>query len=110
MMYRSLQKLAALHPDTRVYCTHEYTLANLRFAAAADPDNSAVKARIDRVNQLRAADQPSLPSVLAEELSTNPFLRCDQPALQASAQRHAGQPVPTPALVFSALRAWKDHF
>ncbi|MFM1896945.1 MAG: Hydroxyacylglutathione hydrolase [Pseudomonadota bacterium] len=110
MMYQSLQKLASLGPATRVYCTHEYTLANLRFAATAEPGNLAVTRRMAEVEKLRAAEQPTLPSVLAEEFRTNPFLRCGEPALQASAQRHAGHSLTTPTQVFATLRQWKDHF
>jgi len=77
MMYESLnRRLGELPDDTRVYCGHEYTASNLRFAAHVEPDNLAVKARAERVADLRARGEPSIPSTLAEERATNPFLRC----------------------------------
>jgi hydroxyacylglutathione hydrolase len=109
-MHASLSKLSALPPQTLVYCAHEYTLSNLRFAAAADPDNPAV---FERSLAARAALErgiPSLPSTLASELAANPFLRCDDAALVASASRFAGHALSRPAEVFAALRAWKDVF
>jgi hydroxyacylglutathione hydrolase len=75
-MHESLQRLAALPPETAVYCTHEYTLGNLRFAAHAMPQDHAIAARLAQVQALRAQDQISLPSTIATERLTNPFLRC----------------------------------
>lgn len=90
--YASLRKLAELPPATRVYCTHEYTAANLRFARAAEPDNAAIKAAQDEVQKWREQAQVSLPSTLARELSINPFLRAKD------------------ATEFAKLRQWKDNF
>ncbi|MDX9740523.1 MAG: hydroxyacylglutathione hydrolase [Gammaproteobacteria bacterium] len=109
-MYESLMKFAALPEDTRVYCSHEYTAANLAFAAAVEPDNEDVRARIERVALLRASGRPSLPSTIGEELRTNPFLRCREPDVSAAARRHAGTEVNGELGVFTALRRWKDVF
>jgi hydroxyacylglutathione hydrolase len=74
-MYRSLQRIAELAPDTALYCGHEYTLANARFAAHAEPDNGAIAARLTEVQALREADRITLPTSVAQERETNPFVR-----------------------------------
>lgn len=107
-MHQSLQRLAALPPDTKVYCGHEYTEANLRFAMQVEPDNAALAARLQRVAEQRARDEITLPSTIADELATNPFLRADQATVIKSAERHAGQRLTSPTDVFAAVRAWKD--
>ena len=109
-MLASLDKLAGLPPATRVYCAHEYTLANLRFAAAADPHNPAVVERMAHAAALRQAGQPTVPSTLAEERRTNPFLRAGEAALRASAARHDARAASDRLASFAALRAWKDGF
>lgn len=109
-MYDSLSRLNALPGATRVACTHEYTLANLAFAAAVEPDNPDVAARIEAVQALRARGQPSLPSTLADERRFNPYLRCQVPAVRAAAERAAGHAVDDHVSAFAALRAWKDRF
>lgn len=109
-MYTSLQNIAALPPQTRVYCTHEYTLSNLAFAQAVEPHNAALAARYDEVRALRANHQPSLPITLARELEYNPFLRCSEPPVIAAAQARAREPLLEPAQVFAVLRKWKDEF
>ncbi len=109
-MYHSLTRLAALPGDTRVYCAHEYTAANLRFAAAVEPDNPAIAARAQEVAALRAAGRPTLPSTIGDEKTFNPFLRCEVPSVRAAAEAHAGRPLASPAEVFRVLRAWKDRF
>ena len=110
MMYASLACLAALPPDTRVYCAHEYTLANLAFALAADPQNAALRQRERDARALRAEGQPTVPSTIALERATNPFLRSDNAAL-ARGLAAAGRAVDDdPVQVFAALRAWKDTF
>jgi hydroxyacylglutathione hydrolase len=114
-MWRSLSRLAALPPQTAVYCAHEYTEANLRFALAVEPDNPDLHRRIESVHSLRSQGQPSVPSTLAEELASNPFLRWRSPAVMAAAERHRsvpvnGVPVNGDAEVFAAIRAWKDVF
>jgi hydroxyacylglutathione hydrolase len=110
MMLRSLQSLAALPPATRVYCAHEYTLANLAFARAVEPDNAALAHRMDEAQASRSRNEPTVPSDLALELATNPFLRCDQADLQASL-RSQGKPTgKSTADVFTTVRGWKDNF
>lgn len=109
-MLASLDALAALPGDTRVYCGHEYTLANLRFARAVEPGNPDVAAHADRVAALREADTASLPSTLAVERRINPFLRCGEAAVEAAAARRAGRTLASRVEVFAALRRWKDEF
>jgi len=109
-MSASLTKLRDLPPETRVFCGHEYTAANLRFALTVDPNNSAARDYLTQVTALRAADSPTLPSTLDLEIRVNPFLRCDEPAVVAAAQAHAGKPLHGAAEVFGVLRAWKDQF
>jgi hydroxyacylglutathione hydrolase len=109
-MYASLQRLAALPGDTAMYCAHEYTLSNLDFARQAEPGNFAIGAEIERVRELRAGRQPSVPSTLRWEQSFNPFLRCREPVLAKSAGAHAGQPLVEAVEVFAALRQWKDGY
>jgi hydroxyacylglutathione hydrolase len=110
-MLDSLKQFAALPPATRVCCTHEYTLANLRFALAVDPHNRALQARQIEAAATRAAGQPTLPSSIALELATNPFLRAHEPALREAA-RYAPEPAAdgSELAVFTALRAWKNVF
>ena len=109
-MYHSLQRLAALPANTLVYCTHEYSLSNLKFAAAVEPDNAAISARIEEVSALREQDLISLPSTLADELATNPFLRCNEQQVITSAAEQSGKLPVGPVEVFAAIRAWKDNF
>jgi hydroxyacylglutathione hydrolase len=105
-MWVSLCKLRALPAPTRVYCGHEYTQANARFALTVDRDNPDLAARAMAVDAARAAGRPTVPSTMAEERATNPFLRADQPALAAA----VGLPGGDPADVFAAIRLRKDQF
>jgi hydroxyacylglutathione hydrolase len=107
-MQSSLAKLAALPDETGVFCAHEYTLDNIRFARIADPGNAALQEREERERKTRAQGLPTLPSSIALEKSTNPFLRWDDPHLMAAANRFAGRPLSTPASIFGAIRQWKD--
>lgn len=109
-LFASLQRLAGLPADTLICCAHEYTLANLRFAAAIEADNPALIARRLRCEALRDRELPTLPATLADELATNPFLRCTEPAVIRAAENHAGHALHGPLEVFTALRAWKDVF
>ncbi len=109
-MNASLTKLRDLPPDTRMFCGHEYTAANLRFALTVDPANDAALEYRSSVDRVRAAGHPSLPSTLGLEIRVNPFLRCEAPAVVAAAERHAGRPLHGAAEVFGTLRAWKDQF
>ena len=108
-MFASLEKIKHLADDTRVYCAHEYTQANLRFAQAVEPDNLAVKQRAQSAAQLRANHQPTVPSTLALELETNPFLRADQSSVRMAALRHDPQSS-NEVEIFAAIRRWKDRF
>ena len=109
-MLSSLSKLAALPDETRVYCGHEYTLANIKFARAVDPDNAVLAAREERAKQLRQAGRPTLPSTLGEERATNPFLRCAEPVVVESANKYLGTRIGDPVSVFAAIREWKNRF
>jgi len=109
-MYQSLSRLAALPPSSQVCCGHEYTAANLRFAMAVEPTSQALAERADRVERLRSEALPSVPSELAEELLTNPFLRCQEPAVVEAACGHAGRAIAPGAPAFEVLRRWKDGF
>src|SRR5512139_3899211 len=109
-MLGSLDRIAALPDDTQVYCAHEYTLANLRFAAAVEPGNADVLETLDAVRDLRARDGITLPTTLGRERRINPFLRCREPAVRAAAEARAGNPLPAAADVFAVIRAWKDGF
>lgn len=107
-MYRSLEKLRALPDETLVYCAHEYTEANLRFAIVAEPDNADTRQRQEKVKRLRAERLDTVPSLMGEEKRTNPFLRSHVPSLVAAAERFSGKPLRTPAEVFATVRYWKD--
>lgn len=109
-LYRSLQRIAALPPQTKIYCAHEYTLANLRFAQAVEPNSAALSQRVLQCQALRDADVPSLPTDLATELATNPFLRTGQPAVQQSVKKATGVAADDALLIFSELRKWKNHY
>lgn len=110
-MYSSLQKIAALPNDTKLYCGHEYTLKNLHFAQTIEPNNADILHRLEQVRCMREQQQPSLPSTLKEEKITNPFLRCSAPALLARVKELAGSTFDhDPVAVFSWLRARKDVF
>lgn len=109
-MLDSLTRLAALPASTRVCCTHEYTLSNLRFALAVDPDNAALLEHANHCQALRERSLPTLPSSIGLERQINPFLRSHEPALAAAAQTHDPSS-PADALgVFTTLRAWKNVF
>jgi len=107
-MYASLQKLAALPDDTKVYCGHEYTLANIGFAKSVEPRNAALAVREGRDRGKRAAGRPTVPSTLGEEKATNPFLRCREPAVVESVNKYLGTRVADPVQVFAAIREWKN--
>ena len=109
-MQISLTKLKSLPETTRVYCTHEYTLSNLRFAQAADPTNNKLLERIKIETLKRQSHQPTLPSSIKLEIETNPFLRCTEPNLIESAAAQLERNPTTEVEVFAALRSWKDRF
>lgn len=108
-MQNSLARLAALPPATRIYCGHEYTAANIRFALAAEPENAALRQRKRQTDSLLAGGKPTIPSTIGEELATNPFLRLQTPAVVAAARKQ-GATDGDPVSVFAALRRWKNNF
>jgi hydroxyacylglutathione hydrolase len=110
MMLGSLDKLAALPVETRLYCAHEYTMANLAFAEAVEPDNPALRDRKRRDSARRQDDLPTVPSEISVELSTNPFLRCTQHSVAAQMAGRDGVDPDDPVAVFAAVRRWKDNF
>ena len=110
-MMRSLAKLAALPDDTRVYCGHEYTEKNLQFALTLEPSNAALRSKVAAVQALRRDGQPSIPSTIADEKATNPFLRTDSAELATSVRaRVADLPAGDTVALFAAVRALKDRF
>ena len=112
-MVKSLSKLSALPPQTQVFCAHEYTIANLRFAQAVEPGNSALLARIAVEQAKRDRHIPTVPSNIALENATNPFLRYQQPEIIASLQHSDYLKDATnsdPVAAFAALRLWKNNF
>ncbi len=109
-MLDSLTRLAALPADTRVCCTHEYTLSNLRFALAVDPGNTALAEHASHCQALRERNLPTLPSSIGLERQINPFLRSHEPPLAAAAQTHDPSSSADALGVFTTLRAWKNVF
>lgn len=109
-MYASLQKFAQLPEATQAYCAHEYTLDSIRFAKVVEPHNQALLARESADQTLVAAGRPTVPSTIALELRTNPFLRCSAPEVVQSASQHAGKFLSNPIEVFAVIREWKNRF
>lgn len=109
-MLHSLDLLAGLPADTRVCCAHEYTLGNLRFARAVEPQNQELITYARECQTLRDQGQPTLPASMGRELLVNPFLRCRHPEVRASAQKRAGHTLASPAEVLHQLREWKNTF
>jgi hydroxyacylglutathione hydrolase len=109
-MYDSLEKFSVLPPDTKVFCAHEYTLANLRWALAVEPANRSLQQWYQLAQQLRAEGIPTLPSTIGQERATNPFLRTGQAEVVRAAASWAGHGHATPVEVFASLREWKNDF
>jgi len=107
-MYASLGRLASLPPATRLYCGHEYTIANLTFALRVEPGNAALRERHSQAEAMRRRHLPTVPSTIGLERATNPFLRCEAPEIVASAVRHAGRPVAPGVETFAVIRSWKS--
>ncbi|MCB5174324.1 MULTISPECIES: hydroxyacylglutathione hydrolase [Microvirga] len=105
-LWNSLQRLATLPDGTRVYCGHDYTLSNARFALAADPDNEALKARAAEAEAAKAEGRFLVPTTIGQEKATNPFLRAGEPALAKAVHKEGAAPED----VFGALREWKNNF
>ena len=106
VLWNSLLKIRDLPGETKIYCGHEYTLANGRFAVTVDPKNAALKARLAAVEKTRAAGKPTVPSTMAEERATNPFLRADTPEIAEA----VGMKGADPASVFTEIRERKNSF
>ena len=109
-LFHSLQRLANLPDETKMYCGHEYTEANIRFAQVCEPDNARLKQRQADVQALRAAGRPTLPSTIALEKATNPFLRCAEPSVIATTLSMTQIKETDETSVFTALRTWKNNF
>lgn len=109
-MHTSLSKLVALPGQTRVYCAHEYTLSNLRWARAVEPANAELARWSGQAEALRADGQATVPTLMSHERAVNPFLRTAEPAVIAAVSNHVGRPLGQGVEVFGALRAWKDDF
>lgn len=109
-MLHSLTKISKLPVETEIYCAHEYTLANIKFAISVDPDNKALLARQEFCLSLRQEGKPTVPFTLAAELASNPFFGCTRRSIQEAASRQAGMDVEDPVVTFSAIRSWKDAF
>ncbi len=106
VLWNSLMKLAALPGETRLYCGHEYTEANARFAITIEAQNPVLRVRVEEVAKLRGEKRPTLPTTVAAELAANPFLRAEEPSVQAA----VGMLGADPAAVFAELRSRKDRF
>ncbi|MBC7413822.1 MAG: hydroxyacylglutathione hydrolase [Herminiimonas sp.] len=106
----SLAKLAALPDDTQVYCAHEYTLSNLRFALAVEPGNTELQARMVREQAKRARNEPTVPTSIGLEKSTNPFLRYREPTIIARLIEENRLTISEPIPTFAALREWKNVY
>lgn len=109
-LHASLQRLASLPPATAVHCAHEYTLPNIAFARAVEPDNAALAARHHAARAARKAGQATLPSTIGDELATNPFLRCHHASVLDAITQHSGEAPATAVAAFAALRRWKDGY
>jgi hydroxyacylglutathione hydrolase len=109
-LQQAMDYFASLPDSTEVYCTHEYSLANLAFAAAVEPDNNHIQAAIRQCKTLRANATPTLPSQIGTEKNINPFMRTRIEAVRASASQHAGAALETPAEIMAALRQWKNQY
>lgn len=105
-----MNKLKALAPDTLVCCAHEYTLANLQFAKAVEPQSAELEQRYQQESCKRQTGLPTLPSTIGLERATNPFFRPDSPELRKSVTAYAGKPINQEADIIGTLRRWKDNF
>ena len=109
-MADSLQKIAALPDETKLYCAHEYTMQNLQFAQVVEPHNQVIQDKMKEVRALRKANQPTLPSCIRDEKAMNPFLRCHIPAIIENVEHNVGFKLSNAIDVFKYLREWKNNF
>lgn len=110
IMLQSLDKIKKMPENTYIYCAHEYTLSNLKWALYVDPHNTSLQQWQTTASQLRDQSKPTIPTSLEQELKTNPFLRVEELSVQQAAQAFAGHSLATPADVLGALREWKNTF
>lgn len=109
-LHAALSRIAVLPRLTFAYCAHEYTASGIRFARTVEPGNAVVETRGKEVTRLRAQSQPTVPFTIADELATNPFLRCNESGVIASIQARLGREPRNELEVFTALREWRDRF
>jgi len=109
-MYESLSKFTSLPINTKVYCTHEYTESNLKFALAVEPNNTDIKEKFSEVVQLRSQDKETLPSTIGEELKVNPFMRCNELVVKKAAENFSNEKLSEPHEILGSIRNWKDNF
>lgn len=109
-MHQSLTKIFNMSDSAKIYCGHEYTQQNLRFAEHVEPENLDIQKKIEMVNQLTSEGKPTLPSLLCEEKKINPFLRCEEKTVIQAAQNYANNSLSQPDQVFKSLREWKNNF
>lgn len=109
-LFASLMRLAQLDDATLVYCAHEYTLANLKFACVVEPGNTALVERLQTVKAIRREGRMTVPTTIGLEKQTNPYLRVNLMAIKQVAESHSGMTLGTPEEVFTAIRRWKDQF
>lgn len=109
-MQQAMHFFGSLPDSTQVFCTHEYSLTNLTFAAAVEPGNADIQAAIQRCQALRANDEPTLPTTIGVEKRINPFMRSNEESIKASAEDHCGVIMNTSTEVFTAIREWKNNF
>lgn len=108
-MFTSLKKLFALPDETEIYCGHEYTINNLKFALTVEPDNMNMQNHLEKSKKLRVENKPTLPSTILLEKKINPFLRCDLKNVATAVENYAQKKLPTAALVFEMMRNWKNN-
>ena len=107
-MYHSLTKIKELPDDTHIYCGHEYTVSNLKFASIVEKNNKSIQKRLDMSEQMRRINQPAVPASIEVEKRTNPFLRCEEESVINAASERAGRKLDNPVEVFATIRSWKD--
>jgi len=109
-MHHSLMKIKELPDDTLVYCGHEYTVSNLKFASIVEKNNESIQKRLAMAEKARKMNRPTVPTSLKTERETNPFLRCKEESIINAASKRAGRKIDNPTEVFATIRSWKDSF
>ena len=108
-MYKSIGIYYRLPKNTQVYCGHEYTESNLKFAIKVEPNNQSIKDRLNEVKEKRSRKEITLPSTIELEQKTNPFMRCSEDAVVKAVKNFSGKDIEDPVDVFAAVRGWKDN-